>query len=555
VVAVRKAPESFLGRFLANGWNRVAIGVFLFSLWAWGWIAALILGALFIVLPKSTERRTAFGSARWAKAADLEGRGLLANAITGDRYLLAVWPAPRRGAVIPGENRGDTHPLVTTGGKLAGRGAVDDGHVITVAGSGAGKGVAVVKPNLMTYAGSVVVLDPKGENFASTCDARVRLGNRVFLVDPFGVARGNGGDKFAARFNPMQALVDALAEGRHGDAFDEASVIADMIVVSQPGEKESHFNDKAKSFLRCSILFVAYAPPYQDRAKFPMNLSTVKDCFLRWFQSPETMKIFVEVCRSTPHLETCAGEVAMIAGEERASVLSTVQRHTEFLNAPNVRESLSASDFSLADLKRERMSIYLVLPATRLAAYSRVARLWVGALLQAVMHEATAPRHRVLFMLDEVAQLGAMEPLVQAVSLARGYGVDLWLLFQDMNQMRGAYGERWQTFFGNAKYQQFFGIRDLETAKYVSELLGKATVDVTSVSRSADANASESTTTQQVGRELLQPNEVMQLPDDDVLVIAPQLPPVRARKIDTRSEATLSALRAGAERIAKAGAA
>ncbi len=547
--------KGFAGRVFAPTWNHIAVGVFLFSWWAWGIWVALILGTMFIGLPNLKElnkgRSTVHGSARWALPRDLEKRGLLAQTLTGDRYVLGRWrdavPSAGRGrATFPAKRRGQVHPAITTGCKLQGQGGgIDDGHVITVAGTGAGKGVAVVKPNLMTYAGSVVVLDPKGENFAATVEARRRLGNRVFLVDPFGIGAADGGAKYTARFNPLQTIAEAHAAGRHGDVFDEAAVIADMVVVTREGEKESHFNDKAKSFIKTAILFVTYAPPYQDREKFPLTLTTVKDCILRWFQSPETIKVFVEVCRTTPHLESAASEISMVAGEERASVLSTVQRHTEFLNAPNVRESLSASDFSLADLKQQRMSIYLVLPATKLAAYNRLARVWLGALLQAVMRDVSTPRHRVLFMLDEMAQLGTMEPLVQAVSLARGYGVDLWMLFQDINQMRGAYGDRWQTFFGNAKYQQFFGVRDLETAKYVSELLGKSTIDVNQISKSSGADGTEgakTTTGVKMARELLQPNEVMQLPDDEVLVFVPQLPPIRARKIDTRDEATMKAL-------------
>jgi type IV secretion system protein VirD4 len=535
--------------------------VFLFAWWAYGLVLAFILGALFVVIPRTADGPSkSHGSARWSDAADLQQHGLLAPAFSGDRYLLGVWPEPLKASgkpALPAKSRGAGYPLVTTGAKVRRAGAsVDDGHVITVAGTGAGKGVAVVKPNLMTYAGSVVVLDPKGENFASTLAARVALGSRVCLVDPFGAARASGGAEYAARFNPLQSIELALAEGRHGDVFDEAAVIADMIVVAKDGESQPHFNEKAKAFIKAAILFVAYAPPYQDRAKFPLTLPTVKDCILRFFASPETIKVFVGLCQSEPHLAASAGEVSMIAGEERASVLSTVQRHTEFLNAPNVRESLSASDFSLADLKRERLSIYLVLPATRLAAYNRLARVWLGALLQAVMREEGAPQHRVLFMLDEMAQLGAMEPLVQAVSLARGYGVDLWMLFQDLNQIRGAYGERWQTFFGNARYQQFFGVRDLETAKYVSELLGKATIQVfdkssgtSSASGDGSSSTTTTTTTREMARELLQPNEVMQLPESEVLIIVPQLPPIRARKLDTRDEVVLTALRAAPAQI------
>jgi type IV secretion system protein VirD4 len=568
---------------------RIACGVFLLAWWvhSFEWAAKRAAAAAIILLAlrlaySALKRRLGnnrppalalppddtHGSARWAAPADLERHGYSFPGIGNDRYLLGVWRESV--ASVPGLKAALTttvkagwgrqqefyYPLVTTRPKANQEGVhADDGHVITIAGSGAGKGVAVVKPNLLSYQGPVIVLDPKGENFAATAGPRIRMGHRVMLVDPFGVGDASLVNEHRARFNPLQSIAESCEQGRHSDAFDDASAIAEMMVFTSGNESQPHFNEKAKGFIRAAILFVAYADVYQEREKYPLTLVTVKDAIGRWFGSPKTIELFVAECRKSPHLGFAISELSMIAGEERNSVLSTVQRHTDFLNSPAVRESLSGADFRFADIKRGGLSIYLVLPANRMVAYRNLARVWIGTLMQAVQQDLTRPQHRVLFMLDEMAQLGRMEVLIQAVSLARGYGVDMWMLFQDINQIKSAYGDAWGTFFGNAKYQQFFGIRDIETAKYVSERLGKSTRKAVSTSTSlgsssgsgsnytgtsySDSSSSstswnDSTSYSVVGRELLQPNEVMALDDGEVLVLISDRPPIRARKFDTR---------------------
>ena len=210
-----------------------------------------------------------------------------------------------------------------------------------------------------------------------------------------------------------------------------------------------------------------------------------------------------------------------------------------------------------------------MLPANRIKSYSRLARVWIGNLLQYIMHNTAIPRHRVLFMLDEIGQLGNLDVLLQALSLGRGYGLDIWMLFQDMGQIENAYGDSWKTFFANTKYQQFFGIRDQETAKYVSECLGKETIETTSYSESigkttgsnrgystnrsdGDYNDSfgrndsdtrtSSTSISNIGRELLQPDEVMRLDKEQMIILMAERYPVLAQKYDIRQRTLMNAL-------------
>jgi type IV secretion system protein VirD4 len=499
------------------------------------------------------------------------------TALPTDRYLLGISNdtillKKNYQASLTAERKGKgvvCWPLIVTGSKDSTSSEIDDGHVLTIAGAGAGKGVAVVQPNLMIYEGSVVVLDPKGENFLSTYKARLRLGHRVCLLDPFNTVPADIRSQHLVRFNPLDLLEKYYLAGDHSNVYDEATSIAELIVLTTNGEAQPHFNEKAKAFIRSAILFVTYAEVYQDRDNFPLNLVIVKECIFRWFSEPDKIKVFIDICNKHPNLKSVAGSISMIASEERQSVLSTVLRHTEFLDSENVQQSLNASDFNADNLKDFKISIYLVLPANRIKSYSRLARVWIGNLLQYIMHNTAIPRHRVLFMLDEIGQLGNLDVLLQALSLGRGYGLDIWMLFQDMGQIENAYGDSWKTFFANTKYQQFFGIRDQETAKYVSECLGKETIETTSYSESigkttgsnrgystnrsdGDYNDSfgrndsdtrtSSTSISNIGRELLQPDEVMRLDKEQMIILMAERYPVLAQKYDIRQRTLMNAL-------------
>jgi type IV secretion system protein VirD4 len=164
-------------------------------------------------------------------------------------------------------------------------------------------------------------------------------------------------------------------------------------------------------------------------------------------------------------------------------------------------------------------------------------RLWLSALLQSLIARGpVAPTQtRILFLLDEVAQLGAMNELTQAVSLLRGYGMNLWFFFQDLGQLKSLYPhEAWQSFLANTNIHQYFGIRDLETAKMLSERIGKTTVRTFNRSVSNGSNMNSGWSERE--RELLTPAEILSLPSDELFLFRAGNAPLRARRLDYRKE-------------------
>jgi type IV secretory pathway TraG/TraD family ATPase VirD4 len=215
---------------------------------------------------------------------------------------------------------------------------------------------------------------------------------------------------------------------------------------------------------------------------------------------------------------------------ERGSVLSSVVRHTAWLDDPRLCAALGRSDFSMADLKCRPMTVYLAIPPDRLRVCLGFVRGFIGLALDGVTVIPTLPAHRVGFFLDEFGQLGRMDRLADSITLLRGYGAQLWVFVQDLSQLKAVY-PRWQSFLANTS-QQFFGTADYDTARYLSGALGQQTIRF-ETSGSSDsssgigkpASTSSSISEHFQGRPLLTPDEIMRLgPTKPIILIAGEPP-------------------------------
>lgn len=386
---------------------------------------------------------------------------------------------------------------VMGGDDLTHIGVRDNRHLMTIAGTRAGKGTSVIVPNLLLYPGSVLVLDPKGENATLTAARRGQgedvpaggLSQKVYVIDPFGVAQVP--DHYRAGFNPFDQLEPASKT-----FIDDCDSIADALIVKSSGvENANYFDNTAKMILRGVIAWVA---AYKDLG-MERSLATVRallfrpesgsrdgtsppslgDLTLEMVQNPE-------VAHGLP-AETGAALVGM-SDQGRGAVMATIHQNLAFLQSPPMIQALS-SGLRAPDLKAwkdGRMSIYLCLPATRLHSHRRFFRLFLNLLLTAVEQAGQPDQHDTgppaIMFLDEMHVLGRMESLEVAAGLIAGYGVRIWSIVQDIHQLRDIYKGRWETFLGNAGLLQVFGLNDLGTLEYISKRLG--TTSVLSVSTS-----------------------------------------------------------------------
>lgn len=411
-------------------------------------------------------------------------------------------------------------------------------HLITLAPTRAGKGVGTVIPNLLGVDRSVLVIDPKGENARIAGEARRRFGT-VHVLDPFEVSGMQ-----SAAYNPLDRLTpDSL------DLGEDAASLTEALVMDPPGQvTEAHWNEEAKAILGGLIMFCVC---HEDRDR--RTLATVREYLTL---PPDQLKALLELMQDS---DAAGGLIARAANRflgkadrEAASVLSNAQRHTHFLDSPRIAKVLSHSDFHFSDLRHQITSVFLVLPPNRMDAYSRWLRLLVSQALQDIARDAEASQRPVaaqngaqeasqrlsasnptlgptLFLLDEFAALGRLEAVERAMGLMAGYGLQLWPILQDMSQLKDLYGERANTFIANAGVQQVFGVNDFETAKWLSQMIGQETTGFQTDSYKPGDNPSFSNNL--TGRDLLTPDEIMQMPSNVQLLRVQGQPSALAQKL------------------------
>lgn len=390
-------------------------------------------------------------------------------------------------------------------------------HLLTMAPTRTGKGVGTIIPNLLTSDRSVICVDPKGENAKIAGRARQQFGP-VHVLDPFGVT----GMRSAA-FNPLATLDPASL-----DVAEDASTLADALVFDEPGMAgEAHWNEEAKALISGLLLKIVAAESPGRR-----HLGTLREYLT---MAPES---FTALLKRMQESDEAGGLIARAANRhlgksdrEAAGVLSAAQRHTHFLDSPRMTAVLGRSDFRFADLKRNNVTVFLVLPPDRLSTYSRWLRLLVSQSLLDMARDPAKPPVPVLYMLDEFAALGHLAPVERAMGLMAGYGVQLWPILQDVHQLRATYGQRAGTFLSNAGVLQVFGVNDHDSARLVSDLLGQETVVFQTMARALDSDKSGISYSQQhTARPLLTPDEVRNLPaQGQLLFLAGQRPIVAAK--------------------------
>lgn len=362
-------------------------------------------------------------------------------------------------------------------------GVKDDRHLVTIAGARAGKTSSVLIPNLRLYPGSVLVIDPKGELASKTAAWRAdTLGQAVHVLDPWGVADVR--DDLRAKFDPLTDL----RGGDPDELVDDAALIAEALI-QDAGDNNAHWTESARGFLRGLCLWMMHGAHGQafTLADLPGLLAAAagderdrgkddKDDAPTLFEAMAWLK-------DSADLPPGVGDAIRNAGEgmegtnpkERLTILSTARNQLGFLESPQLRASLSKSSFRLADLKAKPTTIYLCLPASRMGTHARWLRLVLN-LAMAALEEGEPPPLPVLFMLEEFAALGHMRALEQASAYMAGFGVKLWVVLQDLTQLKRHYAEGWETFIGNAGVLQAFGNADATTLEYLSKRLGDAAV-------------------------------------------------------------------------------
>ncbi|MEI9413122.1 conjugal transfer protein TraG [Mesorhizobium salmacidum] len=434
-----------------------------------------------------------YGSARWAVRKEIEAAGLLGA----------------NGVVL---------------GKLDCDYLRHDGpeHVLCFAPTRSGKGVGLVVPSLLTWPGSAIVHDIKGENWELTAGWRARFG-RVLLFDPTNAA--------STAYNP-------LVEVRRG-AWEVRDVqnVADVLVDPEGSlDRRNHWEKTSHALLVGAILHVLYAEKDKTLAgvaKFLSDPQRPIETTLR------TMMLTKHLGDAGPHpvVASAARELLNKSENERSGVLSTAMSFLGLYRDPVVAQVTSRCDWRIADLvaTAQPTTLYLVVPPSDISRTKPLVRLilnQIGRRLTEDLH-AKDRRHRLLLMLDEFPALGRLDFFESALAFMAGYGIKSFLISQSLNQIEKAYGPN-NSILDNCHVRVSFATNDERTAKRVSDSLGTAT-EMRAMKNYAGHRLSPwlghlMVSRQETARALMTPGEIMQLPPTDAIVMASGLPPIRAKK-------------------------
>ena len=312
-----------------------------------------------------------------------------------------------------------------------------DRHLLTVAPTRSGKGTTQIITNLLTYEGSMLVIDPKGENAMITAKRRMEMGQEVYVVNPWGIVDIEGVEQ--ATFNPMDWL-----DLRDIDMSENTMIMADALVMGN-NHSDSFWDEESKALLQGLIAYVAYSPDEDGNR----HLGRVRELLNE--NADDLTKLFKKMEESSfPIVKSTGARSGQKEAKLLANVLASAQAHTHFLDSKRLRDNMMTSSFKFEDLKTKPMTIYLVLPADRMNTFGRWLRLLVQqALTVNARNIEEKPEKPVLFVLDEFAALGRLNMVEQAYGLMAGFGMQLWGIVQDLSQLERIYGEGWQSFIAN----------------------------------------------------------------------------------------------------------
>jgi type IV secretion system protein VirD4 len=339
-----------------------------------------------------------------------------------------------------------------------------DSHLLTVAPTGAGKGRGLIVPALLSYPGSVLCIDPKGENAAVTARYRRALGQDVHILDPFGVT-----GQPCARLDPLDCLQLPRVQ-----LESEAEMLCEMVFPAEKNPRNLFWDNLARDLVSGLIVNAATtALPgrkglagvfrYLARDDFDYELAVALDT--------GTVKHSYAHRAFAQYLSLGNGNSN---NHVRPDTLATARSHLGFLASQGVQAAVTDSSVDLGSVLGTRpVTIYLVMPPEYLESHSRLLRIWIGALTRALLMRRSAHPLPFLLLLDEMAQLGPMPMLRQAITLTRGYGVRVWGFWQNLAQLRHCYGD-WETIIDNSATFQAFGCTNFRMARELADLIGIA---------------------------------------------------------------------------------
>lgn len=435
---------------------------------------------------KNTEK--IFGDASWADAEDVERANLRS----------------KRGMLLGVDNLGYF---------------VADGfqHTLLFAPTGSGKGVGFVIPNLLFWDHSVFVHDIKLENYQLTSGWRAKQGQAVYVWEP------SNPDGITHCYNP----IDWVSE-KPGQRVDDVQKIANLVL-----PKQEFWENEARS-LFLGVVLCLIADPEKVKS-FGEVVRTMRSDDVVY-----NLAVTLDTLGKTIHPVGYMNIAAFLqkSDKERSGVISTLNSSLELWANPLIDAATASSDFNIQEFKKVKSTVYVGLTPDNIQRLQKLMQIFyqqATEFLSRKMPNTKEEPYGVLFLMDEFPTLGKMEQFKAGIAYFRGYRVRLFLIIQDTQQLKGTYEEAgMNSFLSNSTFRVTFAANNYETANLISQLCGTKTVEQASQSKPKFFSLSPSSQTvsiSQASRALLLPQEVIQLPRDEQIILIESFPPIKSKKI------------------------
>lgn len=410
---------------------------------------------------------------------------------------------------------------------LDGRKHLRNLNTIVVGGSGAGKTRFYAKPNLCQANTSFVVLDPKGELLRDTGFLLEHEGYEVRVLDLLNMEKSHC-------YNPFFYL---------RDDNDVQRLVTNLFKSTTPkgSQTQDPFWDTAASMLLLALIFYLHHEAPQDEQNFPMVMEMLRAGEVREeddsYQSPLDELFERLEMREPDHIAVkYYKDYHSGSAKTLKSIQITLAARLEKFNLESLASLTATDELELSSLGEKKVALFALIPDND-TSFNFLVSILYPQLFQQLFHSADhkyggrLPVH-VHFLMDEFANVSLPEDFDKILSVMRSREVSVSIILQNMAQIKALYEKQWESIVGNCDSFLYLGGNEQSTHKYVSELLGKATIDTNTYGKSTGRNGNYSTNFQITGRELLDAAEVRLLDNQNAILFIRGEKPVLDDKYD-----------------------
>ena len=468
-----------------------------------------------------------FGTARWANKKDLVKAGLLQNKggmVLGQLADADVFPAydKTRDSIILHQKK-PSQKIIQSG--------IYNTNV--AAPTRSGKGVSIVQPTILSYPGSMIILDFKGESFDITSGYRSKFG-KIYRWAPTG--------ETGHHFNPL----DEIPSGE--EAFSFGNLIADILTTPASGggnATSEHFQVGAKDILTGVILHCKFSDWKNKSLPGCVEFLAQGDP-----TNPDNNKYLWDLMISSDHGDEVIHQAIVESAraqrnrpsDEGASMLSTVNNALAVFKDPIIKRNTAESEFYVDEFEETKrpITLYLTIQYRDVERIAPLIRMFVLLFSRKFTGGETSANNRkfevpILFLLDEFDKLGKMDELERNMGIHNGFGIHYLLIYQSLNQLSKIYGKE-HSFLAHCRNSIFFapGSGEVDSAELISKVCGKESISRTNISYSGGkaqvGYSNKNISSQDQERNLINADEIMKLPLDQAILLCQGLPPYICKK-------------------------